>query len=213
MTMKQIALFGGSGKTGRQFLQQALDKGYRIKALVRNPAALSISHPFLEVIKGDVLRLEDVDKTVAGTAVVVSLFGHVKDSPANLQTEGTQNIIIAMKRHGAQRIISLSGGGLPYEKDQPKFADKLIRGIMQLVAKKMLDDAINHAALLKQSGLQWTIVRGPRLTNAPGTGRYNVGWVGVPGGTQISREDLAKFIVSLLEQDKYIGEMPFVTKA
>mgnify|MGYP001627357305 CR=1 FL=1 len=210
--MKKIALFGATGKTGRQFLLQALEKGYAVKALVRDRNKLQTQHPNLEVIQGDVQYLEDVQQAVAGTDLVVSLFGHVKGSPAWLQTEGTQNIITAMEEAGVSRILSLSGGGLPYpEKDKPKFVDHLIRGIMKLVVPKILDDAIKHAQILRESGKSWVIVRGPRLTDGAAKGIYRIGWVGVNASTAIGRADLAHFILTLVEDNTYDGQMPFVS--
>jgi len=211
--MKTIALFGGTGKTGRLFLEQALEKGYHLKALVRTPAKVQIEHARLEIIQGDVLTAEDVERTIQGSDLVVSLFGHVKGSPKWLQTNGTKNIVQAMKDHQITRIISLSGGGLPYpEKDQPKLADHLIRGIMKIAVPKILNDAIQHHKVLEKSGLQWTIVRGPRLTDGPKTDNYRVGWVGVNASTKISRADLADFIVKLVEDQQYDYEMPFVSQ-
>ncbi len=209
--MITIALFGASGKTGAWFLQQALEKGYAVKALVRTPEKITQQHERLQVIQGDVLQEADVSATIEGTDLVVSLFGHVKGSPAWLQTNGTQHIINAMKRAGISRIISLSGGGLPAPQDQPKFADKMIRTIMKIVVPKILHDAVRHAQVLEESGLQWTIVRGPRLTDGERKGRYKVGWVGTTGGTQISRADLADFIIQQVENDAFVGKMPFVS--
>jgi putative NADH-flavin reductase len=210
--MKSIALFGGSGKTGQKFLSQALKKGYPIKALVRTTSKIQQSSDQLEIIQGDVLNPADVASTVEGTDMVVSLFGHVKGSPAGLQTRGTQYIVDAMKKHNIDRIISLSGGGLPFpEKDEPKFADKAIRFIMKVAVKKVLNDAIDHAEVLKGSGLKWVIVRGPRLTLEPARGTYRIGWVGVNASTQIGRADLANFIVKLVEDEQYDYQMPFVS--
>ncbi len=210
--MKKIALFGGTGRTGKQFLEQALAKGYSVKALVRSPQKVEQQSKQLDIMQGDVLNAEDVSKTIAGTDIVVSLFGYVKGSPKWLQTNGTKNIIAAMKKHDVQRIISLSGGGLSYpEKDEPKFMDHLIRGIMKLAVPKVLNDAIEHHKVLENSGLQWTIVRGPRLTDEARKGDYRVGWVGVNASTSIGRADLADFIVQLVEEEQYDYQMPFVS--
>jgi len=210
--MKRIALFGGSGKTGQQFLVQALDKGYVIKAQARTPQKISQQSTNLTVIPGDVLNPEEVDQVVADTDLVVSLFGHVKGSPKWLQTEGTQHIVSAMKKHGVKRIISLSGGGLPFkEKDQPKFVDHAIRFIMRVAVPHILEDAVKHAEVLRESGLDWTVVRGPRLTDKTYTGEYRIGWVGVNSGAQISRADLAEFILKLVEDKQYDYQMPFVS--
>jgi putative NADH-flavin reductase len=112
--MKKIALFGGSGQTGHLFLKAALEKGYFVKAMVRMPEKINFSHPLLEIIKGDVLNVSDLHAVVEGTDIVVSLFGHVKDSPEWLQSIGTENIIAAMKEYKVRRIISLSGGALRF---------------------------------------------------------------------------------------------------
>ncbi len=210
--MKQIALFGGSGQTGQEFLKVALEAGYPIRALARTPEKIAQQHSNLTVIKGDVLNQEDVNQTVVGADIVVSLFGHVKGSPTRLQTDGTENIIKAMKKHGVGRIISLSGGGLPFpKKDQPKFADKMIRTIMKVAVPKILNDAIEHHNIIDTSGLRWVIVRGPRLTNEPRQGQYRVGWVGVNASTKIGRADLADFILTQVEDEKFNYQMPFVS--
>lgn len=208
----KIALFGASGQTGREFLSLALGAGHKVKALVRNPGAWSVNHPNLAVVAGDVLNRSDVEKTVEATEIVVSLFGHVKNSPEWLQTNGTKNIVEAMKRHGVPRIISLSGGGLPYpDQDKPKLADKMIRTILKMVAPKILNDAIEHHRVLSQSGLKWVIVRGPRLTNEPAKGTYRVGWVGVNASTKVGRADLAHFILTQLTDQRFNYQMPFVS--
>jgi len=210
--MQKIALFGGSGQTGQAFLSKALAAGYPVKALARTPSKISQSAPLLETIQGDVLDPADVERTVEGTEVVVSLFGHVKGSPEWLQTNGTRHIVDAMKKHGLTRIISLSGGGLPFpEKDQPKFPDKMIRFIMKVAVPKVLNDAIAHAKVLEESGLDWVIVRGPRLTNDPEQGEYRVGWVGVNASTKIARADLADFLLKQVSESEFTHQMPFVS--
>ena len=210
--MKTIALFGASGQTGQQFLTKALAKGYVIRALVRNPATISQQSMNLTLLKGDVLNAADVAETIKSCDVVVSLFGHVKDSPEWLQTDGTKNIVEAMKLYGIKKILSLSGGGLPFPaKDQPKFADKLIRTIMKLVVPKVLNDAVAHHEVLENSNLDWVIVRAPRLNNDSPKGTYRVGWVGVNASTKISRADLADFIITQVEENNFIHQMPFVS--
>jgi putative NADH-flavin reductase len=209
---KKIALFGASGQTGQHFLKAALENGFEVKALVRDPTKITQNSDQLNLIKGEVLNLDDVRKVVEGADIVVSLFGQVKDSPEWLQTNGTKNIVQAMKEKNVKRIISLSGGALPFpEKDEPKLIDKFFTGVMKMVASKILNDAIKHHEVLKNSGLNWTIVRGPRLTNDPRKGTYRVGWVGVNASTKISRADLADFILTLVEDERFNFQMPFVS--
>ncbi len=209
---KTIALFGGSGQTGQQFLDQALKAGYSIRALARTPKKIGQQSKKLTIIEGDILNFDQVSETVEKTDIVVSLFGQVKGSPKDLQTSGTRNIIAAMRQHDIKRIISLSGGGLPYpQEDQPKLADKLIRTIMKIVVPDLLNDAINHHKVLENSGKQWVIVRAPRLTNQPAKGYYRVGWVGVNASTKVGRADLADFILKQVEDESFNYQMPFVS--
>ena len=210
--MKKIALFGATGQTGQKFLEVAINHGYEIKTLVRDRTKIKNSSPKLTVFEGDVLNQQDVNKVIEGTDIVVSLFGHVKGSPEWLQTDGTKNIISAMQKYSVERIISLSGGGLPFpEKDKPKFADHLIRTIMKIAVPKVLNDAIAHADVLKAGNKKWVIVRGPRLTNDERNGSYRVGWVGVNASTKISRSDLADFILRQIEDESFNFQMPFVS--
>lgn len=210
--MTTLALFGGTGRTGRRVLERALAQGLTVRALVRDPAKVSIVDEHLTVIQGDVLDATSVDETVAGSDAVVSVFGHVKGSPATVQADGTKLIVDAMQRHGVKRIITLSGGGLRAEgKDQPKLPDRIIRGLLKMLSGWVLADAEAHLAVLKQSDLEWTVVRGPRLTEDSGTGSYGVGWVGGDSTTKISRDDLADFILTQVDDRQYIRELPFVS--
>ena len=211
-TPRTLALFGATGRTGRHVLAQALEVGHSVRALARRPEALD-AHERLTVVAGDVRDRDAVRETVRGSDAVVSVFGQVKGSPPSLQTEGTQAIVDAMAEQGIRRIMSLSGGGLPAEEhDQPKMPDRIIRWLLRRLSPAVLDDAIGHLAVLRASGLDWTVVRGPRLTDAPATGSYRVGWVGVNASTQIARADLARFILTQLDDDTFVHELPFVSK-
>jgi putative NADH-flavin reductase len=215
MKTTTIALFGGTGRTGEPFIKHALKK-FRIKALVRDASKISFSDPDLEIIQGDILNPTDVEKTIAGSQLVVSLIGHVKGSPANLQTQATQYILDSMKKHEIKRILSLTGGGVRDKQvDKPRLMDNFIVFAMKNMAGKearlTLLDGIDHADILKQSGTDWTIVRGPMLTQDPSKGKIEVGNVGMVKGIKLTREDLAIFMVNELENNQYIHKMPFLT--
>lgn len=217
MNLSTIAVFGSSGRTGKLFIKQAL-LNHRIKALVRSSAKLKMNDENLEIFEGDVLKPEDVENVIAGSQAVVNLIGHVDGSPENLQTKATENIITAMKKLGVKRLISLTGGGVRDEQnDAPKFMDKTIVFVMKYLAGKetkyALLDGINHAALIKTTDLDWTIVRGPMLTNDEPKGNYEVGYVGKVSGFKLTRADLASFILDALEKNKYIRKMPFLVNS
>jgi putative NADH-flavin reductase len=213
--MSTIALFGATGKTGRRVLTRALEAGHDVRALVRDPARLDpavAASDRLTIVTGDVLDPTAVDRTIEGSEAVLALFGQVKGSPATLQADGVRLIAGSMQRHGVRRIVTLSGGGLRDDaNDRPKLADRLIRGLLQLLSGHVLADAEAHLDVLRGTDLDWTVVRGPRLTEQPGHGSYRVGWVGVGTGTQISRDDLAHFVLVQVDDRRFLGAMPFVS--
>ena len=206
------ALFGATGRTGSRVLERVLAAGHEVRVLVRDPAKLGDVADRVVVVVGDVLDAGAVDRTVAGAEVVLALFGQVTASPVDLQTRGTRLIVQAMQRHGVSRLVTLSGGGLRAPQDRPKLPDRVIRTLLRLLAARVLADAEGHLAVLEGSGLDWTVVRGPRLTLEPGTGRYRVGWVGVDASTRISRDDLADFILTQIDDRRFVGQLPFVSE-
>ena len=96
--------------------------------------------------------------------------------------------------------------------DQPKVPDKIIKFLLKRLSPQVLADAETHLDVLRRSGLDWTVARGPSLTDAPATGTYRVGWVGVNASTQIARADLARFILTQLDDTQFVHELPFVSK-
>ena len=205
-------MFGATGRTGSRVLERVLAAGHEVRVLVRDPAKLGDVADRVVVVVGDVLDAGAVDRTVAGAEVVLALFGQVTASPVDLQTRGTRLIVQAMQRHGVSRLVTLSGGGLRAPQDRPKLPDRVIRTLLRLLAARVLADAEGHLAVLEGSGLDWTVVRGPRLTLEPGTGRYRVGWVGVDASTRISRDDLADFILTQIDDRRFVGQLPFVSE-
>ncbi|MGB8019967.1 MAG: NAD(P)H-binding protein [Candidatus Nanopelagicales bacterium] len=100
---------------------------------------------------------------------------------------------------GAEVVLSLFG----QVKGSPRS--------LQTDGTRHIVDAEGHLQVLRGSGLEWTVVRGPRLTEQLGRGTYRVGWVGVDASTQISRDDLADFILTQVHDHRSVGQLPFVS--
>jgi len=207
----RVAVFGASGRTGRPLAEQALAAGHEVRPLVRDPLKLQIGHGRLVVIRGDVLDAAKVDETVAGTDAVLSVLGQTKTSPKDVQTRGTENIVAAMEKHGVRRLVSLTGAGVRDPRDEPKLVDRAITYLLKRLQPDVLEDGVRHAEAIKASGLEWVIVRGPRLTEGPRKGEYRVGMVGKNSGTQISRADLVEFMLGQLTTDAHLRQMPVVS--
>lgn len=207
----KLAVFGASGRTGRPLVEQALTQGHEVRALVRNPAKLTWQHERLVLVQGDVMNAADVAATVEGCEAVLSALGQTKGSPKDLQTVAMRHMVAAMKAHGVTRIISLTGAGVRDPHDQPKLIDRAFDLLLATVARNVIGDANAHAEVLRESGLVYTIVRGPRLTEGPHTGVYKVGYVGKDSGTQASRSDVADFMLRQLLDDSWVRKAPMVS--
>ncbi len=207
----RLVVFGATGRTGRPLVEQALRDGYEVTAFVRDSSKLDIQHERLRIIEGDVLDAAAVDESVDDQDVVLSALGHTKSSPKDVQTRGTENIVAAMKQHGVGRLISLTGAGVADSKDDPKFVDKAIVFLLKTFQGAVLEDAERHAEVLRKSDLEWVIVRGPRLTEGERKGEYRVGYVGKNSGTQISRADMADFMLKQLTSKEHLHTAPLVS--
>lgn len=192
-------------------MRQALEGRHEVTAFVRDPARLGMDHPRLRIVSGDVMDAARVEEAVAGSEAVLSALGHTKASTKDIQTAGTENIVAAMKKHGVRRILSLTGAGVRDPKDQPKLSDKIIVFLLERLQGDVLRDAVVHAEVIKESGLDWIIVRGPMLTDGPHTGAYRVGYVGKNSGSKASRADVADFMLAQLSSDEYLGQAPMVS--
>ncbi len=207
----KLAIFGASGRTGRPLVQQALDAGHIVTALVRTPTNFPIQHERLTVVQGNVMDPATVEKVVQGADAVLSVLGQTKSSPKDMQTVGTQNIIAAMQKFGITRFVSLTGAGVDAPEDQPKLINHVIKFALKAMSGAVLKDAEQHAKVLRNSNIDWTIVRGPMLTEGPHTGKYRVGWVGVNTGTRISRADVADFMLKQVSDTTYLRKAPMIS--
>ena len=207
----ELAVFGASGRTGRPLVQQALDAGHDVIALVRTPTTFPLQHERLTIVQGDALNAADVDRVVQGADAVLSVLGQSKNSPKDLQTVATKNIVAAMEKYSITRIVSLTGAGVDAPQDQPKFINHVIKFALKTLQGAVLADAEQHVKVLQASNLDWVIVRGPMLTEGPYTGKYRVGWVGINTGTRISRADIADFMLTQVTDNSYIHKAPLVS--
>ena len=207
----KIAIFGGTGQTGQVFLKQALEEGHELKVLARSPEKLP-EHERLQTVVGSVEELEKVKETIAGSEAVVSFLGHTKNSPENLLRTAMEHIVRTMEAKQISRLVVMSGAAVEHEKDKPGVMDHVIRFAMGTFAKKVLTDAQAAARVVADSGLDWTIVRAPRLSNKAGGAEVHVGYLGEAGiSTQVTRADVGRKILKIVQTDEWVHEMPVVS--
>lgn len=204
-----IVLFGADGRTGEKVLHQALERGHDVRAFVRSMP--DIPHKEVEYFVGDVLVPETIDQAVAGADGVVSVIGHVAGSDPRLQTKGISNIIAAMETAGVQRLISMTGAGVPDPDDIPQGSGVILTKLLELVQPDRIADGRAHSEVIRSSQLDWTIVRCPKLTNGPKTADYQTGYIKAGLFSTISRADVADFILHCLESRAYVHAAPIIT--
>jgi putative NADH-flavin reductase len=167
----KIAVFGAAGATGQQVVQQALDRGWDIAALVRRPEALTITHDRLSVTQGDARDEQAVASVVSGCDAVVSVIGLRKGVDTSL-SDATATICRAMEAAGVQRLLVMSVLGIRDSADQ---AGVFGRVIVPLFMKKAVADRVRLEEVVEASGLDYTFVRAARLVDGGPTGKYSAG--------------------------------------
>lgn len=206
-----LAIFGAAGRTGIPLVQQALEGGNDVVALVRTPSKLSIKNERLTMLQGDVAHLADVEKAVQGADAVLSVLGHVKGSEPDILTQAIRNIITAMDKYDVKRLVSLSGASVSAPQDKPKLVNRLIKFYTQATTGSLLKDAEQNFMVIQNSDVEWVVVRGPILNEGPHTGTYRVGWTGVNTGIRVSRADIADFMLKQVTDTTYLRQAPLIS--
>jgi putative NADH-flavin reductase len=205
----KIAVFGATGGTGREVVKQALAAGHQVTALARNPASLDSADSDLTVVAGNVLDIEAVQQALTGADVAVVSLGSTANNPDNIVSQGTQVILDAIGQLGGpRRIVVVSSIGVGDSKDQVPFAFKML---MKTVLRKAIEDKERQEALVKASGLDWIIVRPGGLTDGSATGQYQAGLDPKISAGQVSRADVAAFVLQQLTDDTYLRQAPAIT--
>jgi len=202
----KIAVIGASGRTGIITVYQALDKGYEVNAFARKAYNVTIRHPKIRMIEGDVLDYPKVKEAVEGVDAVIVTLGMDKNKPLRTFSDGTTNIIKAMKECGVKRLICMSSAGILGNDTHPVFG----KIIIPLFLNHIYADKREQMKIIQESGLEWIIIRPPRLTQAPKTGNYQR-TEGRPGTRSIPRNDVADFMLKLLTNKKYDRKMPAIS--
>ena len=207
----KIAVFGATGRTGIHIVQQALEAGHEIVALARTPAKLSISHPHLKIVQGDIYHAAQVEQTVTGVEAVISVLGPTSNQPEFAISTGMEIILAALQRQNVKRLIISAGAGVSDPQDAPKLFDKAIGLLLRTFSRNVYEDMLRVVATVRASDRDWTVVRVPMLTDGPLTGQIRIGMVGKGTGPRISRADMAAFMLKQVTDTQYLHQAPVVS--
>lgn len=202
-----IVVLGANGGIGNQVMLQALNAGHKVTAVLRTPSKLQTTHPNLQIVQGDVMKTDALDEHLKNKDVVISAIGKNSLKKTTLYSQGNKNLIEAMKKAGTNRAFFISASGLevnPTHSILIKFATKLI---LQPLLRNMYADLWRMEKIIRESNINWTIMRPPKLLDGPVTRTYRTAIdMQVNNGLNISRADVAHFIVHNLTNEKIVNK-------
>jgi putative NADH-flavin reductase len=196
----RITIFGASGRTGTQLVEQALAGGHEVTAVVRDPARLAIpTHPRLDVVTADVMDPASILPAVTGADAVLTAAGPRGAGPTTVITDSVRSIAAAMEKAGTRRLLVLSGS-IAADGGEGFFLRHVLKPLARRTfLRNVCADMRRAEAEIVRTDLDWTIVRPPALTNGPATGNYRTAAQrDLPRGFRLSRADLAAYMLSLI---------------
>ena len=206
----KIVIFGAAGATGRILVKWALAQGQEVTAFDRNMAALTIEHPKLILIQGDIFNPFQVEEAIAGQDVVISVLGVRPGVTLPVCSEGTKNIIAAMQKLRVKRFICQSAfavAALDGEWREIPWMVPILPFFPKV--KAMFEDKVIQEHEIRESNLDWIIVRPAKLTDGLRTEEYKVGEPLLMGPrAKISRADVADFLLKQASDNTYLHKVP-----
>ena len=200
----KLIVFGATGKTGLEIVKQSLAQDHEVTAFVRDPAKMTLENDHLRLISGDVYDVAAVAQAVQGQEAVICSLGTNSIGRTTVRSVGTDNIIKAMEENHIKRLLVVSAMGIGESWSTLSSTNKIF---FNTVLRNTRKDHEKQEALVKESTLDWTIVRPSGLTDTPITENYDVGENIAAKTSRIARADVAHFIV------KEVADNAFVCKA
>ncbi len=202
----KIAVFGATGGTGAQVVEQALDAGHQVTAVARRTGAFA-AHDRLRVIVGSVDELAVVDNAVQGQDGVISALGSDRRGVTTVCTDAIRSVLVAMREHGVNRLAVVIAYGAAETHDRSLYST-----LLWAMKADSMRDKETMEALVRGSGLSWTIVRPTALTNGPRTGDYRTGTdLSIGLRSRIARADVAAFLLRETTAPAFTGLAPTIT--
>jgi putative NADH-flavin reductase len=198
----RLFILGATGGTGRQLIGQALARGHQVTAFVRSPEKLGARQQGLSVQQGDPRDAAALNVALSGHDAVLSALGPPGPRRSTILRDSARSTVSAMQSAGMRRLLIVSAAIL--------FEDMGV--LAALLRRTLLRNVVVGSGEMEQivaaSNLEWTIVRPPRLTNAPPTGRYQIADNRFPPGKRtLSRADLAHFLLDELDRRAHLRQI------
>lgn len=206
----KIAIIGGTGKAGRYIASRAIEHGHRVRMLVRNPDKLTFGDARIEIVKGNVENLEDIQKLVEDCQIVINTFGQpIKEKP--IYSSVTERILKVMADRQIPRYIGVTGGSLTIDGDQKSILNRIGAKIFEIFYSSMMKDKKKEWQILnKVTRVNWTLIRLPFIVDGEEVRVIKENLTNMPG-TKITNRDIATFIMEQIDNSTYIQKAPFIS--
>ncbi|NKI25123.1 SDR family oxidoreductase [Arenibacter sp. 6A1] len=207
----KLLIIGGTGKTGRQLIAQALEQGHEVTAMVRQPDKVKLTHSHLRVCKGNVLSLQDLGAAVKNQDAVLSALGHKRFFiKTSILSQSSKNLILAMEKQHVKRLIAITSLGI--NDSRYKLGLYYTLFVIPVILWFYFKDKSKQEKLIMQSNLEWIIVRPGQLTNGKKKSNYQDGeklghYILTPC---ISRASVADFMLKQLYDNTYVHKTPTI---
>ena len=206
----RIAIIGGTGKVGRHIAARAIEKGYYVRMLVRNPERLLYKNDKIEIVKGQVQNIDSIRELLSDCQVVINTFGQPpKEDP--LYSKVTNNIFNVVEYLNISRYIGVSGGSLTIKEDKKSMMNRFGTKLFEVFFSKMMQDKkLEWEFLSKNTHIQWTLIRLPFVKDSLKSKQIKENLTDMPG-TKITNQDIAAFIINQIDNTQYMHKAPFIS--
>jgi putative NADH-flavin reductase len=200
----KIIVFGATGTVGRLVVERALCDGHSVTAFARNTDKLKIDNSKLSLVSGDAMNQTDVSSAIVGHDAVIITLGSGMKRKSLIRSQGTEMIIQAMLKHGVKRLICQSTLGVHESWNNLNFFWKRI--MFGFLLRPVFLDHELQETLVRNSGLDWTLVRPSAFTDEPARGAFKIGFDASEKSLslKIPRADVAEFLKRQLLDDSYL---------
>ncbi len=206
----KVIVIGASRGVGRCVVERALADGHEVTAAVRTPSSMALQHERLRVVRCDALNGADVEAAVAGHDAVFVTLGEGSRGPTTLYSDAAKAVTGAMSRAGVMRLMFLSNFGVLNERGRGLTQSMLLMMVKRMI-RHTLDDHRRALDAMRASELDWTAVRAMPLTNGAAIGEYRVTEQDLPpGGSSISRVDVAEFMLGEAAKSEFVQKLPAI---
>jgi putative NADH-flavin reductase len=205
----RVLVLGGTGRVGRLVVGDLARRGHAVTVLARDPHKAPSGSP-ARIVEGDALDAAAVDRAVAGQEAVIYALGPKGPGPTTLFSSSTRILLPAMARHGVRRLVAITGVGAGETKGHGGFLYDRI--LYPLFTRKIYDDKDRQETLIRDSALEWTIVRPASFRESRKPRGPLQAAVDVRGVTlrSIAPAEVAAFVVDEVESARYLRQTPFV---